>query len=410
MTSDNKITREAKLAIVAVFFGLIVDGLFYQSISVSLTTLMKDFQINKSMAGLFGTCVLIGMGLGGFLCGWLADRFGRVKTVFWSFIGFTIGNLLILFSQNNVQFSIVCFLTGFGMAGIYNIGTLLVAEYIPSKIRNTVLGTLQAGYSVGYIFAALGASFILVKWGWRVMFAMPLIFAVLSFFLLRGLQEPPSFLDARKQNTGKKENLFREIFADKTSKRTFLLWSIACLTLQFGYYGATAWIPSYVVSDLGVDLHSMGFYVGGTYTAMVIGKILAGKCSDLFGRRKTWVISSIATGIALPVIIHIATPSSVQYLLPIFGLFYGAPYALLSTYLNESFPTKIRGTAVSSVNAIGKGGSMLAPLVIGIIAQNSSIGFGMAFLGIAYIVCGIVPGLFIRERMYDPGAKTAEAA
>ena len=70
--------------------------------------------------------------------------------------------------------------------------------------------------------------------------------------------------------------------------------------------------------------------------------------------------------------------------------------------MSESFPTHIRGTAVGGAYNIGRFGAAIAPLVIGIIAEAQSIGFGLAVLGIAYALSGIIPAVFIREKMFDP--------
>jgi AAHS family cis,cis-muconate transporter-like MFS transporter len=130
--------------------------------------------------------------------------------------------------------------------------------------------------------------------------------------------------------------------------------------------------------------------------------VLAGRLGDIFGRRFIWVVTAVATGVALPLVMIFATADSVAYLMPIFGFLYGAPFAILCTYISESFPTKVRGTAVSTANSFGKIGSMLSPILIGFIAEKYSISIGIAVLGVAYVFAGLIPGLFIREKMYDP--------
>src|SRR5262249_27796315 len=92
------------------------------------------------------------------------------------------------------------------------------------------------------------------------------------------------------------------------------------------------------------------------------------------------------------------------WLLLIFGFLYGAPYAINSTYMSESFPARIRATAMATSYNAGRVGSTLSPLLIGLAASRYSIGFGIALLGISYAVCALVPGLFIREKMFDPSA------
>ena len=140
---------------------------------------------------------------------------------------------------------------------------------------------------------------------------------------------------------------------------------------------------------------------------MVAGKVLTGYLADIFGRRVIWVASCLLTAVYLPVLIYAATPANVAYLLLVFGFLYGAPYAVNSTYLSESFPAGVRGTAVATSYNLGRIGSMLSPLLIGMAASSYSIGLGIGLLGISYAVCALVPGLFIREKIFDPSAISA---
>jgi AAHS family cis,cis-muconate transporter-like MFS transporter len=397
---DYKVPR----LIFAVFIVLLIDGMCLQMLSLSLPVLMNDFNISKVLAGTIGTNLLVGMGVGGFIAGWLADRIGRVKTTSLFLLVFSVMNCTVALIKTYLQFSIISFLIGVGISALYSISTLMVAEYVPTGRRTTILGTLQAGWSVGYIIAAVSSTYILPTWGWRPMFLISLVPAAISFYLLWGLKEPPSFMVSRQATGSRKRSIWRELLSDKTARNIFILWFLTLIALQFGYYGATTWIPSYLVKDLGIELENMGWYVAGTYSAMVLGKIATGFLADVFGRRLMWSGTALVTAVILPLIIEFATPSSVVYLMPLFGLFYGGPYAILATYISESFPTQIRGTAVSSANALGRIGSMLSPLLIGVLAESYSIGYGIALLGIMYAVAGLIPGLFIKEKLYDPKA------
>src|SRR4029453_19059075 len=85
---------------------------------------------------------------------------------------------------------------------------------------------------------------------------------------------PPSWTAARGRaiRGTAAGNSLAVLWTDASVRRTFLLWTVASIALQFGYYGANSWLPSYLVKDLGVNVQSMGLYVAGTYTMMVIGK------------------------------------------------------------------------------------------------------------------------------------------
>ncbi len=121
-----------------------------------------------------------------------------------------------------------------------------------------------------------------------------------------------------------------------------------------------------------------------------------------------WVIAGVITAVYLPFVIYAATPGNVAYLLLIFGFLYGAPYAINATYMSESFPTSVRGTALSTAYNIGRVGSTISPLMIGWVASAYTIGAGIALLGISYALMALIPGLFIREKMYDPKAVPVE--
>lgn len=395
---------------IGVMLALIVDGLDLQVLSLSLPSFMKELNISPVLAGALSTYTLIGMGVGGIGAGWLADRIGRVRVTILSVITFSLCTMVIGFSQAYWQIALMRFISGFGLGGAYAIGSILAAEYVPTRIRNTVLGILQAGWSIGYIVAAIMSSYILPTWGWRPLFILAVFPGIIALAFLWGVKDPESWFTARTNasRAGKKENEYIKIWKDSRVRRTFFFWSAASICLQFSYYGANTWLPSYLVRDLGVNLKAMSWYLAATYTCMVIGKVITGWFGDKLGRRFMWIFACLSTAVSLPLIIHIATPTSVPYLLLIFGLLYGAPYAVNATYMSESFPTEVRGTALATAYNVGRLGSTISPLMIGWAASTYSVGFGIALLGISYALCGLIPGLFIPQKMYDPRAIIVE--
>lgn len=408
MSTNASMDRTGIRVAVAVFVGLVADGTDLQMLSLALPNLTKELHLSNVMAGALGTYTLLGMAGGGFLGGWAADRFGRVRVTFWAIVAFTIGTVGLAFTRGYAQFAAIRFVSGLGLGALYSIGNVLAAEYVPAKIRTTVLGVLQAGWSVGYVVAALLSMHILPRYGWRPLFTAALVPGLVCVALLRGVKEPASWFEARgsaaASGARKRPNGYARIWADRSTRRLFLLWCVTSIALQFGYYGANTWLPSYLVKDLGVNLKAMAWYMAATYSCMILGKVAAGYLADLVGRRRMWVATGIATAAALPLIIAVATNTSVAYLLLLFGFLYGAPYAILATYMSESFATHIRATAMATAYAIGRAGATISPLLIGFAATQYSIGSGIALLGISYAICGLVPGFFIAEKLFDPNA------
>jgi AAHS family cis,cis-muconate transporter-like MFS transporter len=401
--ADSTQNRKWLPLFIAVFIALVVDGMDMQILSLCLTVLKDDFAISQLEAGALSSYTMVGMGIGALFAGVLSDRIGRVKVTIISLVTFSLFTALLGFTQEYWQFATIRFLSGFGIAALYSIGTLLVAEYVPTAKRGVVLGTLQAGWSIGYICAALLSAAILPDYGWRPLFIISVLPALVSFFILRVTKEPASF-KASQQNLqkAKRQNEFAKIWQNSTIRSVFIIWAIANTALQFGYYGANTWLPSYLATDLGMNLKDMSLYAAGTYTAMVAGKILAGYLADKLGRRCIWLIGGLATAIGIPLIISFANTGNVIYLLTLFGFLYAVPYAVLATYMSESFPVEVRGTSVASMSSTGKIGSVSAPLFVGYMATQYSIGLGIAALGVAYAICALLPGLIIREKAYDP--------
>jgi len=400
---EGTLTQAGRWIAAAVFVAMVVDGMDLQMLSLALSSITKELHLSTVSAGALGTYTLAGMGVGGVLAGRLSDRVGRLRVIRWAVVVFTICTGIIGFVQDYWQIAVMRFISGFGIAAVYSLGSVVVAEYVPTRIRTTVLGTVQAGWSAGYVVAALLASYVLPTFGWRPLFWCAIVPGFLTLVMLRGLTDPPSWISPRAVPASRAVG-FSGVWNDPVTRRNAVLWTVASIALQFGYYGANTWLPSYLVKDLGVNLQSMGWYVAGTYTMMCVGKIATGYAADMWGRKAMWVAAGLLTAVYLPLFVFYGTPSTIAYLLLVFGFLYGAPYAVNGTYMSESFPAAVRGTAVGAAYNLGRIGATLSPLLIGLAATRYSIGFGLGLLGVSYLICALTPGLFIPERQFDPSA------
>ncbi|QJI30102.1 MFS transporter [Pseudomonas sp. ADAK18] len=396
------------------FLGLLIDGADLMLLSYSLGSLKTEFGLTSVEAGSLGSFTLAGMAIGGIYGGWACDRFGRVKTVVWSIVLFSVGTAILGMTHSYWQFASTRFFASLGLGALYVACNTLMAEYVPTRYRTTVLGTLQAGWSVGYIVATLLAGWILPNHGWRWLFYVAIIPVILAVLMQRLVPEPQAWIKAQaerarekaegiKQVTTKKpDGMFKLIFSDPKASRMFILWALTAGFLQFGYYGVNNWMPSYLEGELGMNFKSMTSYMVGTYAAMIFGKILAGWAADRLGRRSVFAVGALGTAIFLPIIVLFQSPENILWLLIVFGFLYGIPYGVNATYMTESFEAKFRGSAVGGAYNIGRIGAAVAPAAIGFLASHGSIGVGFMVMGGAYFICGVIPALFIRDKQFDP--------
>ena len=399
------------VVLISGFLGLMVDGMDLMFLSYSLPSLMKEFQITRVQAGTLASYTLLGMAVGGFFGGWAADKFGRVRVVVWTILLFSIATGLLAFTQTYWQFAILRFISALGLGAEYVVSNTLMAEYVPTARRTTVLGTLQAGWSVGYVVAALLAGAIIPEYGWRPLFGIAILPVLLALVVRRVVPEPPSWTRATgAAQAAARRGQWREIVAHPANRRVFMLWTLTSCFLQFGNYGVANWLPTYLVSELKFDFTKMTGYLVGSYLAMIVGKIIAGLLADKFGRRWIYVFGGVGTAIFLPIVIAFNTPGNIIVLLTIFGFLYGVPYGVNATYMTESFDTRVRATAVGGAYNLGRVGAAIGPALIGVIATSYSIGLGLAVMGGAYLLTAVVPALFIREKMYDPHGRDVASA
>jgi len=261
--------RTGKMVAAGVFLAMLVDGMDFQALALSLTAISKELHLSTVSAGALSAYTFLGMGLGGILAGWLADRVGRVRVVWWSVLTFSALTGAIALCHTFWQIAAMRLVSGFGLGALYSVGTVLVAEYVPMRMRSTVLGILQAAYSTGYVTAALLSSWLIPAFGWRALFGCAILPGVLTLCILWNAPDPPNWSPQVLPG-----GTFATIAAVAPVRRTFLLWTVASFALQFGYYGANTWLPSYLAQDMGISPRSTGWYVAGTYTMAILAKVV----------------------------------------------------------------------------------------------------------------------------------------
>src|SRR5215468_7125225 len=165
------------------FVGVMFDACDFALFGMALPPVAREFGLNPAQAGLLATVGLVGAFLGALFWGTISDYIGR-RTAFASTIGiFSLFTGLVGASWNVLSLAVFRFLSNFGLGGEVPVALTLASEYSPSRIRGRMAGSMMAAFPTGLALAALVAYFIMPVWGWRAVFVVGVVPAVLLFFV-----------------------------------------------------------------------------------------------------------------------------------------------------------------------------------------------------------------------------------
>lgn len=369
--------------LLAAALGWMLDAFDVLLYSIVLATLMREFSMAKSTAGLLNTITLLGSAIGSVVFGLMADRFGRRRMLSFSIAAYSLFTFACGFSGSVTMLAVLRFFVGLGMGGEWNCGAALVAETWPGEWRGRALGIVQSSWAIGYALAALVAHLILARLTWRWVFFVGVVPALLVFWIRRGVPEPDLWLKYTQN--------------PPTSQAKAALWQHARARLlalllmntfgMFAWWGLFTWIPAYLALPLtrggrGFNsLDSTTFLVVLNLCGMLPGYLLFGLLADRFGRKLTLVTYLALAALFVPAFALARDPAAILITATITA-FFGTGFFTGSGILgSELFPTPIRATALGISYNAARGLSALAPFIIGAIGERH--GLGSAFLSCA---------------------------
>ena len=391
------------------YLALMADGADVMMYGLTLTRIKDEFGLTNVESGALGSLTLLGMAIGGIIGGWASDRVGRVRVVAWALALFSLGAGLLGVTHGFLEFAVVRFISSLGIGSMVLV-TTLVAEYVPTERRSLILGALQTGISAGYIVVIGLSNWILPHYGWRMLYYVSALPVLLALVIKFAVPEPASWLAsrtaARANPCGRANNRYYLIFSNRQSRTLFILWTLASVFVLSGFYGLNNWLPTYLEKELHVKFSTMAGYMIGTYVVAFVGKIVAGWLGDRWSRRGVYVLGCVGAALFLPLIIFFHTRENIVYLMLLFGFMYGVPLGTIGTFMSESFATSVRGTAVGGSYNLGRFCSGAAPIVIGYLATQFSIGIGFLVVGAVFFLSGVT-ALFIPDRLHDTQREAA---
>jgi MFS family permease len=372
------------IASAAWFFDCLDQRLFSLARVDALTDLTRgvaaaDVQaLGKQVTAYF----LIGWGIGGLIFGALGDRYGRAKMLTITVLIYSICTGMSFFSRTYFDFALARFLTGVGVGGVFGLAVALIAETLHDNARSGALGWLQILSTVGNLSAGavlavianlMATGVIEQGQGWRWMFLVGAVPALLVVFTMKYLKEPEPWLKAKAEGQLPQGSIFmpyKELLAEKRWRKNLI---VGALISSAGVIGLWA------IGEYAIDLQNKVFreyFVGEgiaddkipkmisdakgfAYTLQMIGAAIGmwfmTKACIMLGRKPAFAIwYTGAFIITLYVYWTMSSPQDAYWMMPLMWFFQLGVFAGFAIYLPELFPSRVRSTGTSFCYNLGR--------------------------------------------------------
>ena len=396
------LTRALLFIIIVAAAGFFFDSFDIVIVGYAMPSIAHEFLLGPKQLGLIGSSALAGMAVGSWAWGFVADRWGRKLVFAATVLTFSLFTGIAGLSAS-VGFLIGArFLTGLGLGGMIPIDSALVAEFAPARIRGRVCAALPLCWPIG-IFAAAGAGLLVVPTvGWRWLFAIGVIPALLAYVIRRRVPESPRWLAAHGRTGEARQSLryvgvtdaqlrqaehdaalaapvpatrdarFVDLFSTAYARRVVQTWSMWFLS-NFGGYAFAVWLPTIYASIYHIALTRTLVYTFIVAGTSVVGRIVAFSLVDRIGRKPLIVIGFTVGGFAALLFTQATTQTTLLLVAVVFAFFNDIGALGMTVYTPEVFPLRIRGIATAAAMGIGRVGGMVSPILIGVLLSVGSV-------------------------------------
>src|SRR5437773_734262 len=200
MTTPRAAARDQNATVAAGFLGWMLDAFDFFLVVMTLTAIAKDFGKSDAAIALSITLTLAFRPVGAFTFGLLADRYGRKIPLMVDLVFYSVIEVLSGLAPNYTTFLVLRALFGIGMGAEWGVGASLVMEKVPARLRGVMSGLLQQGYAAGYLLAALCYLLVFPHWGWRPLFFIGGLPALLALFVRARVQESAVWRETHHEN------------------------------------------------------------------------------------------------------------------------------------------------------------------------------------------------------------------
>ncbi len=403
MDADRASQRNAVLA---GFLGWTLDAFDFFVLVMTVSAVANDLLPGEDpktavpKIALTLTASLATRPIGAFIFGIMADRFGRRLPLMLDIVFYSIIEVLSGLAPNYTVFFILRLLYGIGMGGEWGVGASLTMESIPPRWRGILSGLLQEGYAIGYLLAALAYYTVFPHWGWRVMFFIGGLPALLSLFIRARVKET----EAWRQSRTDRKTYWHAIFGNLPR---FLYLVLLMAFMNMISHGTQDMYPTYLKRERGFDVHTVAIVTMISMVGALLGGLAFGALSDRFGRRRAMVTAVIIAGLLIPLWIIAPTLSLIVAGAFCMQFMVQGAWGVIPAHINELSPPQLRGFFPGFAYQLGVlFASLIAPVEAHFgesLSYEKSMGIAMALaLAGGALVIGLGPEAkgqsFLRDR------------
>lgn len=384
VTSRHPSKNNQHNAVLAGFLGWTLDAFDFFILTFILVDVAKDFHKSIPDIALTITATLAMRPVGALIFGLMADRYGRKRPMMINIIFYSVIEVLSGLAPNYTLFMILRLLYGAGMGGEWGVGASLVMESVPVKKRGFLSGLLQEGYAVGFLLAGAAYYFVFPHFGWRVMFFIGGLPALLTLFIRSKIKET----EAWKRN---RSSDWKPYFLSVLKHwKLFLYLVILMSAMNLISHGTQDLYPTFLQKQQHYGTHETAIITMISMVGAILGGLLFGSLSDKWGRKRMIAVA-LVLGIGLiPLWMHAGSMALIAT--GAFGMQFmvqGA-WGIIPAHINELSPGALRGFFPGFAYQLGVLIASSIAYAEALLARQVSYSTSMEILAGAVLILGVI--------------------
>src|ERR1051326_4880390 len=392
MSKQNEIGDGHRAALLAGFLGWMLDAFDFFLVGLSLTAIAAEFHKTDADIALTITLTLAFRPVGAFIFGLLADRYGRRLPLIIDLIFYSLVEVLSGLAPNYLTFMALRALFGIGMGGEWGVGASLAMEKVPPRLRGMLSGFLQEGYAAGYLLAAGCYFFVFPRWGWRPMFFIGGLPALLAIFVRLRVKESEVWQKVRHETWGQ---LGRAIISHW---RLFIYLVLLMMMMNFVSHGTQDMYPTLLRRAWGFTAQRVAGVTAFTMVGAIAGGLCFGLLSDRFGRRRSMIIALLCGVVVIPVWCLSSTLSILLVGGFLMQFMVQGAWGIIPAHLSELSPNSVRGFLPGFAYQCGVALAGLVAFIQAVFAARTSYPTTMALTTVTVLAGAILINALGREK------------